>query len=164
MRLKPDLAVIDITMPLLNGIDAVIQMKKRLRGVKVIFVTMHMNPAYLDAALAAGATGYVLKTAAREELLAAVESVVGGRTYLTQGLPRAHPANIPTRPDNPARLSPRERETLQLIAQGKASKEIAGILNISVRTVDFHRENLKRKLKLKTIADLTRHAIELDLA
>ena len=83
LRLNPDLIVLDITMPLLNGIDAAVQIKKSLPGVKLLFVTMHVNPAYLEAALSAGGNGYVLKSAAREELLEAIQSVMDGRIYVT---------------------------------------------------------------------------------
>jgi DNA-binding NarL/FixJ family response regulator len=86
LRLKPDLIILDITMPLLNGIDAAVQIKQSLPGVKLLFVTMHVNPAYLEAALNAGGTGYVLKSAAREELLGAIKTVMDGRIYVTPTL------------------------------------------------------------------------------
>jgi DNA-binding NarL/FixJ family response regulator len=162
LRLKPDLVVLDITMPQLNGIDAAVQIKKSLPGVKLLFVTMHVNPAYLEAALNAGATGYVLKSAAREELLDAIKSVLTGRIYVTPSLSSEHLERFkdPSRAAATLRLSTREREILQLIAEGRASKEIAFVLNISVKTVAFHRENIKRKLGLRTTAELTKHAIE----
>jgi DNA-binding NarL/FixJ family response regulator len=162
IRLKPDLIIVDITMPLLNGIDAAIQIRKILPGVKVLFITMHVDPAYLEAALNAGATGYVLKSAAREELLEAVGAVISGHIYVSPGLSneRLDRFQDPARAAATLRLSTREREALQLIAEGKAAKEIAHILSISVKTVAFHRENIKRKLGLKTTAELTKHAIE----
>jgi DNA-binding NarL/FixJ family response regulator len=162
LRLKPDLIVLDITMPLLNGIDAAPQIKKSLPEVKLLFVTMHVNPAYLEAALNAGATGYVLKSSAREELLDAINSVLSGRIYVTPSLSSEHLERFedPARAAATLRLSTREREILQLIAEGRAAKEIAQVLNISVRTAEFHRQNLKRKLGLRTTAELTRHAIE----
>ena len=162
LRLKPDLIILDITMPLLNGVDAALQIKKSLPGVKLLFVTMHVNPAYLEAALNAGATGYVLKSAAREELLDAIKSVVNGRIYVTASL-SSEPLERFTDPSYAAvalRLSTRERETLQLIAEGRTSKEIAKVLSISIKTVAFHRGNVKKKLGLRTIAELTKHAIE----
>ena len=162
LSLEPDLIVLDITMPLLNGVDAAVQIKKSLPGVKLLFVTMHVNPAYLEAALNAGATGYVLKSAAREELLDAIASVLNGRIYVTPTLSRENLERFsdPARAAATLRLSAREREILQLIAEGRAAKEIAFHLTISVKTVAFHRENIKRKLGLGTTAELTKHAIE----
>jgi DNA-binding NarL/FixJ family response regulator len=162
LRLKPDLVVLDITMPLLNGIDAAVQIKKSLPGVKLLFVTMHVNPAYLEAALNAGGTGYVLKSAAREELLDAIKSVLNGRIYVTPSLSSEHLERFtdPSRAAATLRLTTREREILQLIAEGRAGKEIAFLLSISIKTVAFHRENIKRKLGLGTTAELTKHAIE----
>jgi len=162
LRLKPDLIILDITMPLLNGIDAALQIKKNLPGVKLLFVTMHVNPAYLEAALNAGATGYVLKSAAREELLGAIQTVLNGRIYVTPSLSGDALERFPDPSEAAAavRLSAREREILQLVAEGRAAKEIAHILNISISTVAFHRDNIKRKLGLRTTAELTKHAIE----
>jgi DNA-binding NarL/FixJ family response regulator len=123
---------------------------------------MHVNPAYLEAALSAGATGYVLKSAASEELLLAIESVLNGRIYVTPSISSEHLERFkdPARAAATLRLSMREREVLQLIAEGRATKEIASLLAISAKTVEFHRENIKRKLGVHTTADLTRHAIE----
>ena len=161
-RLKPDLIVLDITMPLLNGIDAAIQIKKGLPGVKLLFVTMHVSPAYLEAALNAGGTGYVLKSAAREELLDAIQTVLRGDIYVSASLSSEHLDRFrdPSCAAATLRLSAREREILQLIAEGRAGKEIAHLLTISIKTVAFHRDNLKRKLGLRTTAELTKHAIE----
>jgi DNA-binding NarL/FixJ family response regulator len=162
LRLKPDLIILDITMPLLNGIDAAIQIKTSLPAVKLLFVTMHANPAYLEAALSAGATGYVLKSAAREELLDAIGTVLTGRIYVTPSLSseRLEQFEDPSQAAAVLRLSAREREVLQLIAEGRAAKEMAHLMNISVKTVEFHRNNVKRKLGLRTTAELTKHAIE----
>jgi len=162
LRLKPDLIAMDITMPLLNGIDAAVQIKKSAPEVKLLFVTMHINPAYLEAALHAGGNGYVLKSAAREELLEAIKRVMEGRIYVSPGLSSEHLERFkdPVRAAATLRLSTREREILQLIAEGRAAKEIAYVLNISIKTVAFHRENIKRKLGLRTTAELTKYAIE----
>jgi len=162
LRLHPDLIVLDITMPLLNGVDAAIQIKKRQPEVKLLFVTMHVNPAYLEAALNAGGSGYVLKSAAGEELLDAIKSVLKGRIYITPSLSSEHLERFldPSRAAAALHLSTREREILQLIAEGHAAKEMAHVLNISVKTVAFHRDNIKRKLGLRTTAELTKHAIE----
>jgi DNA-binding NarL/FixJ family response regulator len=162
LRLKPDLIILDITMPLLNGIDAAVQIGKGLPGVKLLFVTMHVNPAYLEAALSAGAMGYVLKSAAREELLEAITKVLSGRIYITPSLSSEQLGRFrdPLLAAAALRLTERERQILQLIAEGRAAKEMAYVLNISVKTVAFHRENIKRKLGWRTTAEMTKHAIE----
>ena len=162
LRLKPELIILDIAMPLLNGIDAAVRIKKALPAVKLLFVTMHVNPAYLEAALSAGGTGYVLKSAAREELLLAIESVLNGRIYVTSTLSSEHLERFedPVRAAGALRLSTREREVLQLIAEGHTARQIASLMTISIKTVEFHRENVKRKLGLRSTAELTRHAIE----
>jgi DNA-binding NarL/FixJ family response regulator len=162
LRLEPELVILDITMPLLNGIDAATQIRKHLPEVKLLFVTMHAKPAYLEAALKAGGTGYVLKSAAREELVDAVRTVLSGGIYVSPTLSGDHPERFadPARAAAGLRLSGREREILQLIAEGKAAKEVAYLLAISTKTVAFHRENIKRKLGLKTTAELTKHALE----
>jgi DNA-binding NarL/FixJ family response regulator len=162
LRLKPELVILDITMPLLNGIDTALRLKKSMPDVKVLFITMHVNPAYLEAALSAGGTGYVLKSAAREELMDAIKEVMSGRIYVTPSLSAEHLERFaePAMAAAKLQLSSREREILQLIAEGKPAKEIAFLLSISVKTVAFHRENLKRKLGLRSTAELTKHAIE----
>ena len=161
MEWKPDLIVLDITMPRLNGIDAAIQIRKRLPRMKFVFVTMHANPAYLEAALKAGATGYVLKSSIAGEIMQAVRTVLAGGIYVTPGISTGHLESFP-RPEAAAttfHLSVRERQTLQLVAEGKAAKEIAFLMGVSVKTVGFHRENIKRKLGLKSTAELTRYAL-----
>ena len=162
IALKPELIILDITMPLLNGVDAAIQIKKALPAVKLLFVTMHVNPSYLEAALNAGGKGYVLKSAAREELLDAIDCVLHNRIYVSPGISTEHLDRFddPSRAASTLRLSPREREILQLVAEGRAAKEIAFVLSISIKTVAFHRDNLKRKLGLRSTAELTKHAIE----
>ena len=123
LRLKPDLIISDITMPLLNGIDAAREIRKHLPEMKLVFVTMHASLAYLQAALSAGATGFVLKSSAREEILAAVEKVVKGGLFVSPGVgpkglvERADPARVAAS----LHLSPREREILQLVAEGKST-------------------------------------------
>jgi DNA-binding NarL/FixJ family response regulator len=123
---------------------------------------MHDSPAYLVSALQAGASGYVLKSAASEELLEAIDSALNGRTYVSSRLSKESLAHFrdSSRAVTALHLSPREREVLQLIAEGRTEKEIAFLLKISIKTVGFHRENIKRKLGLRTTAELTRYAIE----
>lgn len=155
LRLNPDLVILDITMPRLSGIDAARRIRKDLPAVKLLFVTMHTSPAYLEAALEAGADGYAVKSSERSEILAAVESVLAGSSYLAPSLSRASNGS-------PA-LSGRERQILQLTAEGKSRKEIAYDLGISEKTVAFHKDNLKRKLGLQTTAHLTRYALDQEL-
>ena len=162
LRLRPQVIVMDIAMPLLNGIDAAVQIKKHQPAVKLLFVTMHDSPAYLVSALNAGASGYVLKSAASEELLEAIDSALNGGIYVSSRLSNESLERFrdSSRAATAFHLSPREREVLQLIAEGRTEKEIAFVLKISIKTVGFHRENLKRKLGLRTTAELTRYAIE----
>lgn len=162
LRLRPQVIVMDIAMPVLNGIDAAVQIKKHLPAVKLLFVTMHDSPAYLVSALKAGASGYVLKSAASEELLEAIDSALNGRIYVSSRLSKESLEGFgdSSRTATALHLSPREREVLQLIAEGRTEKEIAFLLNISIKTVGFHRENIKRKLGLRTTAELTKYAIQ----
>jgi DNA-binding NarL/FixJ family response regulator len=161
-RLKPDLIILDITMPVLNGIDAARQIRKDLPQVKLLFVTMHTSPTYLVAALEAGANGYAVKSSARNEILAAVETVLSGTSYITPGVggERLNQSKDPARAAASLRLSARERQILQLTAEGKSRKEVAHTLGISEKTVAFHKNNLTRKLGLRSTAQLTRYALE----
>jgi DNA-binding NarL/FixJ family response regulator len=164
LRLKPDLIFLDVSMPLLSGIEAASRIKASLPLVKLVFFTMHQELAYMQAAFEAGAAGYILKSAGIKELLDAAQKVLQGQIYVSAEL-AGYWGHL-RRPDQIAKalkLSPRERETLHLIAEGRSSKEIAGILSISPKTVSHHRENIKRKLGVRTIAGLTRSAISEDL-
>jgi DNA-binding NarL/FixJ family response regulator len=164
LRLKPDLILLDISMPLLSGVAAAHAIKAAHPTVKLLFLTMHSERPYLQAAFEAGAAGYVLKSDGPEELRRAVESVLTGGLYISPSLSvdMAHirGANQVARS---LRLSSREREVLQLISEGRSGKEIAGILGLSVKTVSFHKENIKRKLGVRTVAELTRNAIAADI-
>jgi DNA-binding NarL/FixJ family response regulator len=164
LRLKPEVIVLDIGLPLLNGIDAARLIKKELPETKLLFLTMHSNLAYLKDALAAGASGYVLKTSAREELLGAVHDVVRNRIHVSPGFGEEivsqferHPRSIT---GSQSILTPRQREILQLVAEGRTAKEIAGILNVSLQTVAFHKHQIMNKLGLRTTAELTKYAIQ----
>ncbi len=161
--LKPDIIVLDISMPLLNGIDAAHQLSKLLPSAKLIFVTMHADADYVTEAFRAGASGYLLKRAAASELLTAIREVIKGHQYVSPLVTRnaldswmtsTHAGKLS------GNLTARQREILQLVAEGHSRKEIAGILNISVKTVEFHKATLMRELNLKTTADFTRYAME----
>jgi DNA-binding NarL/FixJ family response regulator len=163
LHLSPDLIILDITMPILNGIDAAREIRKRLPQVKILFVTMHTSPTYPQAALEAGANGYAVKSSGRSEILAAVEKVLEGSRYITPGIggPGVEGSgNDPARAAASLRLTARERQILQLTAEGKSRKEVAYALAISEKTVAFHKDNLKRKLGLRSTAQLTRYALD----
>jgi DNA-binding NarL/FixJ family response regulator len=163
LRLRPEVIVLDISLPLLNGIDAARLIKKELPETKMLFLTMHNNVAYLKNALAAGASGYLLKTSAREELLGAVQDVVRNRIHVSPGFGEElveqferHPRTVA---GSQSILTARQREILQLVAEGHTAKEIAGILNVSLQTVAFHKHQIMNKLGLRTTAELTKYAI-----
>jgi DNA-binding NarL/FixJ family response regulator len=162
IRLAPELIILDITMPILNGIDAARQIRKHLPQVKLLFVTMHTSPTYLQAALEAGADGYAVKSSGRSEILAAVESVLGGSRYIAPGVGGdGLNRNVdPARAAASLRLTARERQILQLTAEGKSRKEVAYAIGISEKTVAFHKNNLKTKLGLRSTAQLTRYALD----
>lgn len=159
----PDVVVIDVAMPGLNGIDAARRIKAELPLVKILALSMNSDARYVNAMLEAGASGYLLKNAASDELLDALTAVLGGETYLSPAILRGSPSPALRRgtpvPGSEKPLSAREREVLQLIAEGKTSKEIAGTLNIAVPTVETHRRQLMDKLNVRTIAELTKYAI-----
>ena len=162
-RLKPDIILLDISMPLLNGIDAARQLLKLLPSAKLIFVTMHGDADYVTEAFQAGASGYLLKRAAASELLTAIREALKGNHYVSPLVTRdavsawISSSAVNKRSDD---LTARQREVLQLVAEGRSRKEIAGILSISVKTVEFHKATLMRELRLESTADFTRYAIE----
>jgi DNA-binding NarL/FixJ family response regulator len=161
---KPDVAVLDLSMPLLNGLDAVRQLAARDRGPRTILITMHAEDRYVLEALRVGAHGYVLKKQAVADLVRAIREVAAGRVYLSPGVGAAVAAAIRSGGPLPEDgLTSREREVLQLVAEGKTTKEIAAILNVSVKTADAHRTRLMQKLDIHDIAGLTRCAIRLGL-
>lgn len=162
-RLKPALVLVDISMPLLNGIDATRALKALLPDVKVIVVTMHADPAYLNESFKAGASGYLLKRSAGSELIQAVDSVLNGNFYVTPLLTKelVNAALTGSSPPSTRQtaLTPRQREVLQLVAEGKTIKEIAQLLNISPKTVEFHKTQIMNQLDLRTTAELTKYAM-----
>lgn len=159
-ELSPDVIVTDISMPLLNGIEALRQLKKMNSDVRVIFLTVHADVTYVTEALRAGALGYVLKQSAAEELRSAIRAVHEGRTYVTPLIARDIDDLSEADESLAVVLTPREREVLQLLAEGRAVKEIASVLGISPRTVEFHKYNVMEKLGLRTTAELTQYAIK----
>ncbi len=164
-RLRPDVIVADITMPQLNGLDALAALKKQNPEVKVVFLTMHRDVAYARRALDEGALGFVLKHSAPAELVLAIRAALDGKTYITPALAgevlhsmRLEPSRQPI--DPAARLTPRQREVLQLLAEGRSAKEIAATLNVSARTVEYHKYQLMESLGLHTNAELVHFAIK----
>lgn len=162
-QLKPDVIIMDISMPNLNGIEAARRILSESPGTRIIALSMHADSEFVVRMLEAGACGYMLKDCAFEELIAAIRTVLSGRSYLSPGIAAA--ANGQARaPAAPARaalsaLTPREREVLQLIAEGKSTKRVAGDLDLSVKTIETHRHNIMEKLGIHTVAELTKYAI-----
>jgi DNA-binding NarL/FixJ family response regulator len=164
IRLKPDLIVLDVTMPLLSGIDASRQIHKRLPRTKLLFLTVHANPAYLREAWSAGATGYILKSSTREQILDAVTKALAGQTYISPGIVAEDFDLSRWRgekgAESAAALTSREREILRTLAEGRTAKEAGAALGISHKTVAFHRNNVKRKLGVRKTVELIKRAID----
>jgi len=159
-ELEPDVAVLDLAMPLLNGLDAAREITRTSRRTKTILVTVHTADQYVLEALQAGVRGYVLKSQATAELVQAIQEVMRGGRYLSPGISEAVVQAYLAKSDLPSDpLTPREREVLQLIAEGKTTKDIAGLLGVSVKTVESHRTRLMGKLDIRQTAGLVRYAI-----
>jgi DNA-binding NarL/FixJ family response regulator len=167
-RLRPDIVVLDVSMPNLNGLEATRQIRKALPSTEVLILTMHDSEPLVREVLEAGARGYVLKSDAGRELMTALQTVHEHRPYLTSRvseivldgfLRSGGGSDSPAPPPRSVRLSPREREIAQLLAEGKSNKEVASTLDISVKTAETHRTNLMRKLDLHSISELVRYAI-----
>ena len=162
-ELKPDVIVLDIAMPLLNGLDAARQIKKTMPAIKLIFLTMNEDPNLASEAFRIGASGYLLKTSAASELPKAINEALCGRSYVTPHITQGMMESFIRRPgddrDAP-QLTHRQREVLQLLAEGRSMKEAAKILKITPRTVAFHKYRLMDQLHLKTNADLIQFAIK----
>ncbi len=163
-RLQPDVIVADVTMPHLNGIDALVHLRQAGDRTPVVFLTMHRDVTFARRALDAGASGFVLKHSASVELVAAIRAALQGKTYLTPQLAGEVLEAMkegPERADDPvASLTPRQREVLQLLAEGRSAKEIAASLGISARTVEFHKYQMMDTLDLHTNAELIHFAIK----
>jgi DNA-binding NarL/FixJ family response regulator len=165
--LKPDVIVADISMPSLNGIDALRQLRKEGVAAKVILLTQHKDPNIAAEAFRAGASGFLIKQSAGDELVTAIHEALQGRTYLTsliaQDLITLLLQSQSKQPGHKSELTPRQREILQLLTEGKTAKEVANALNISVRTVEGHKYEIMETLGVKSSAELVQHAIRMGL-
>ncbi len=164
---RPDVVLMDIAMPELNGLDATARMKKQFPKVPVLLLSMHNSDEYVSKALAAGAAGYMVKTGGALELDIGIRAVARGESFLSPAVARRvishHPASNGRPFDGPRRLTPRQREILQLIAEGNSTKEMARKLDVSVKTVETHRVNLMCRLDIHDVAGLVRYAIRIGL-
>jgi len=161
--LRPDVIVVDIAMPILNGLDAGQQVKEMLPAVKLVFLTMNPDPEVAAEAFRRGASGYLLKTSAADEMVLAVRKVLRGMSYISPRLSKEtvdylrRQSKMPVEEEE--RLTFRQREVLQLLAEGKVMKEVGGILNMTTRTVAFHKYRIMDVLGARSSADLVRYAI-----
>ncbi len=161
----PDILLLDISLPLLNGIEAAYRIKTTSPAVKIIFLTMHAEPSFIKDAESIGACGYVLKQSAARDLIYAIHEALEGRTYFSSfptDRSKDQPAPLLTQAkETPEEwvLTPRQREVLQLVAEGYSNKEIGGILNLSLKTIEFHKSRIMRTIGAKGTAELTQYAI-----
>lgn len=161
--LRPDIVVVDVAMPLLNGLDAARQLKRLMPRVGVIFLTMNDDPAVAAEAFRVGASGYLLKNSAASELLLAIREVYQGRSYVTPQATQGLVEDLLHHPDparEPTELTPRQREVLQLLAEGQTMKEIAHVLKITPRTVAFHKYSMMEQLGITSTAGLVQFAVK----
>jgi DNA-binding NarL/FixJ family response regulator len=162
----PDVVILDVNMPVLNGIEATKQIVKNKTKIKIIALSMHSDKRFVAEMLGAGAKGYLLKDCAFEELLTAIETVMKNKVFLSPGIKGVVIEDYVSRLKGPAAtasLSPREMEVLRLIADGKSTKEIAFELNLSAKTIETHRRQIMEKMKFDSIADLIKYAIRENL-
>lgn len=162
-RLLPDVIVVDISMPKLNGIEAVREIKKDGNKAKIIFLTMHPDVTYASRALEAGGLGFVLKHSAPSELLVAIENALSDKKFFTQSVAEQLDSTPLTRKDPIRKLTSRQREVLQLLAEGKSAKQVGDILFISPRTVEFHKYKIMEELGIHNSAELVQYAIKLGI-
>jgi len=161
--LKPDVVLVDVGMPLLNGLDAGRELKKSMPGVKIVFLTMNPDPDVASEAFRIGASGYLLKTSQGDELLLAIRKAIKGISYVTPQIDQAMEQSFIRDPKSLARpkhLTDRQMEILQMLAEGRSMKEIAYILEISFRTVRFHKYRIMEELKVGSTAELVQYAIK----
>jgi two-component system response regulator NreC len=162
-RLLPDVVLMDITMPVLNGLEATRQIKKLFPQVKVLVLTVHSTEEYIFQILRAGASGYVVKQAAVSELVQAIQTVYQGDSFLSSSISRRvveeYGRRAEAMEDKYDKLTDREREVLQLVAEGRTNREIAQLLHVTVKTVEAHRAHVMDKLSLHSTAELTKYAL-----
>jgi two-component system, NarL family, response regulator NreC len=160
LQTRPDVAILDIAMPVLNGLDAAREIVQQLPSTRAILLTMHAEKGYVLEGLRAGIKGFVTKTHAAEDLIRAIREALRGTTYLSPEVSEAVVESFRTNQElSPDPLTPRERQVLQLIAEGRSSKEVAAVLNISVKTAETHRSRILEKLDIHEVAGLVRYAI-----
>jgi DNA-binding NarL/FixJ family response regulator len=168
MMLRPDIIVTDVSMPLLNGIEATRQIREFNRPVKIVFLSMHPDVTYVAEALSAGGSAYVLKSSAGARLLEAIREALNGSIYVTppidRALVRAQMDRASRQDKLHAELTSRQREVLQLLAEGKTLKDIAVILSISVKTAEFHKYRIMKQLGFRTNAEMTKYAVKLGVS
>ncbi len=157
---RPDIVLLDINMPQINGIDAIELFKSTVPSTRVLMLSMHDSREYISASVLRGASGYILKDVPNEEIVAAIETVAAGGTFFSTGVSDVLLQRKQRETSEPLPLTPREREILALLAAGRSNRDIAGLLVLSVATIETHRKTIKRKLGLSTTAELTRIAIE----
>lgn len=162
-QLKPDVIVVDVGMPLMNGLEAGLRLRELVPAAKVIFLTMNEDPDLAVEAMRRGASGYLLKSSAASELVHAIRLALKGRPYITPQIARGMQKVLTNNLQPKARaksLTPRQREVVQLLAAGKSMKEVADVLNVTPRTVAFHKYRIMKELSIKTTAELIQFAIK----
>jgi DNA-binding NarL/FixJ family response regulator len=159
LQTRPDIAIVDYTLPLLSGIEVTRQIRARLPNTAVLIFTMHDSDLLMQRALQAGARGFLLKSDADDFLIAAIHSLVQGKPFFTGRVSEKLLQSFLLKTETPSLLSPREQSVVQLIAEGKTNKEMARILSLSAKTIESHRASALRKLNLATTADLIRYAV-----
>jgi DNA-binding NarL/FixJ family response regulator len=162
-QLCPDAVIIDIGMPLMNGLEAGLRLKQLMPNVKLIFLTMNEDPDLAMEAMRGGASGYLLKSSAAEELLRAIQMALKGKSYVTSQIGRGMQKSFiknPRAKGQAKSLTPRQREVVQLLAEGKSMKEVASVLKVTPRTVAFHKYRVMEELNLATTAELIQFAIK----
>jgi DNA-binding NarL/FixJ family response regulator len=161
---RPEIIITAISLPLLNGIEAAREIRKINRKVKIIFLTMHADPSYAVSALDAGGSAYILKSAEVAEILVAIREVLSGRVYVSPSIDkevlRVQMDRTGRREEAQTGLTPRQREVLRLLAEGKSLKEVAAVLKISVKTVEFHKYRIMNQLGIRTNAEMTKYAVK----
>ena len=162
-RLLPQVVVTDLSMPLMNGIEAAVEIRRDL-GIPSVLVTVHSEPQYVVRAVSSGISGYVLKSKASGCLVEAVQEVVSGNMYLSPGVSNTVVRGMLAKDEDPEPLTPRERQVLQLIAEGFSTKEIAHLIGVTVRTGESHRASIMQKLKIHNTAGLVRYALKQGLS